>query len=120
MDRELFMKKYQSASESLNEENILQALKKSIDALYKENPQNPKGHQNLIICMEELSELQKEIAKVLRDKGDYGILEELADVSIGIEYIKLICNIKDSELSKAINVKIDRLVDTLERDGIMN
>ena len=44
--------------------------------------------RNLIIVREELSELSKEISKELRGQGDkYNILEELADVPLGIYYV---------------------------------
>ena len=79
---------------------------------------NPRGHRNLIIVMEELSELTKEISKELRGKGDKtNILEELADVQLGIYYVQEICGITDSDLAKAINVKIERLKSVLDANG---
>ena len=44
-----------------------------------------------IVAVEELSELQKEITKQLRDESEYmNFLEELADVYICLEYLKAI------------------------------
>ena len=79
---------------------------------------NPRGHRNLIIVMEELSELSKEISKELRGKGDKtNILEELADVQVGLYYVQEICKINDEDLHKAINVKMKRLEDVLKANG---
>lgn len=60
--------------------------------------------------MEELAELSQQIAKQLRGKGNYyNILEELADVYLGIYYVQDIVGIKNDDLYKAMNIKIDRL-----------
>lgn len=68
--------------------------------------------------MEELSELAKEISKELRDKGDkISIIEELADVQLGVWYVQEICGIHTDDLNMAINVKVDRLVDVLNSKG---
>lgn len=68
--------------------------------------------------MEELSELSKEISKELRGKGDKtNILEELADVQLGIYYVQEICKINNEDLYKAMNVKMKRLEDVLKANG---
>lgn len=60
--------------------------------------------------MEELAELAQEISKVLRGKArPAGVLEELADVQIGIYYVQEVMGISDEELAKAVAVKIKRL-----------
>ena len=118
MERELFIQEYKKASPSVNVTDLENVLRSSIECSQKSEPHNPRGHRNLIIAMEELSELQKEISKELRGKGDStAILEELADVSIVIYYIKEICGITDDALNKAINVKKDRLVSMIEKTG---
>ena len=67
---------------------------------------NPRVHRKLIIVMEKLSELSNEISKELRGKDDkYIILEELADVQLGIYYVQEICGIHYDDLHMAINVK---------------
>lgn len=44
----------------------------------------------MVIVMEECSELQKEISKIIREKGDLeNLAEEIADVEIMLEQIKL-------------------------------
>ncbi len=50
-------------------------------------------HQ-IVIAIEELSELTKELTKILRNKGNIDHLaEEVADVEIVVKQIKLIFNI---------------------------
>ena len=64
---------------------------------------------NCIICMEELAELQQEISKQLRNKGDtYGLLEELADVYICLEMLKKMFNYSSDEIARAVEIKLDR------------
>lgn len=120
MKKEEFIEKLKSISDEIDIPHNLSVLQRSIDMGVKSNPQNPAGHMNLIIAMEEMSELQKEISKGLRGKEDLdNILEELADVSIALEYIKMIYGIDQNLINKAINVKIDRLEDHLDKYGIM-
>lgn len=62
-----------------------------------------------IVAVEELSELQKEITKQLRDESEYmNFLEELADVYICLEYLKAINKVDEDILDKAISVKLER------------
>lgn len=71
---------------------------------------NKIGHYNQIIVMEELAELSKEVSKFVRLKGNRdALLEEMADVLIGIDYLKEIHDISDKELDKAIAIKLYRL-----------
>lgn len=60
-----------------------------------------KDTEDLVVAMEELSELQKEISKALRDKADTNhITEEIADVEIVIEKLKKQFNISNSNIEK--------------------
>ena len=68
------------------------------------------GFHNIIIVIEELSELTKELTKALRNKYDFtGILEELADVSLAVDYVKEIFDISDKELEYARSIKMTEL-----------
>lgn len=79
MNREKFISQLNTIEKDIDKTWIMDVLRKSIDSNLYDG--NPRGHRNLIIVIEELSELSKEISKQLRDKGDpYNILEELADV----------------------------------------
>ena len=82
------------------------------------NDGNPRGHKNLIIVMEELAELSKEVSKKIRGKGDYySLLEELADVCLSVLFVKDICNVNDAELNKAVNVKAEQMEKILSIKG---
>lgn len=75
-----------------------------------------KQHQ-LIVTMEELSELTKELTKSLRGKEIRdNICEELADVVIMLCQLMLIKNISEDELCANISQKLGRLRDNLN-DG---
>lgn len=70
---------------------------------------NKYGKQQLVVAIEELSELQKEICKSLRDKTSLSNLcEEIADVYIMLAQLKIYYDITDTEINKVINQKIER------------
>ena len=117
MVRSEFIKKLDNETDEINKQWILEVLKESIESNLPDG--NPRGHRNLIIVMEELAELGQEVSKCLRGKMDkYGLLEELADVQLGIYYVREICGINDSDLHKAMNVKMNRLDKTLQEKGM--
>lgn len=70
-------------------------------------------NQQLMVCMEEPAELIQAISKVGRypDEVDRieNVVEEIADVSICIEYLKMIYNINQSEVDEMISQKINRI-----------
>ena len=68
------------------------------------------GVQNqLIVAIEELSECQKEICKILRGGEDYQHLaEEVADATIMLEQVPLMFNINDC-VCNFMDEKINRL-----------
>lgn len=69
----------------------------------------------MVIVMEECSELQKEISKIIREKGDLGNLaEEIADVEIMLEQLKLIFTLHDKVTTKK-GEKIERLKGIIEK-----
>ena len=115
MDRLEFEDKLRAAL-PMTRESIDKILIESVNSNLKDG--NPRGHRNLIIVMEELSELSKEISKELRGKGDpTGIIEELADVQLGIYYVQEIVGISDEAVQKAMSVKMDRLCSVLHDEG---
>ena len=116
MNREDFIQKLKVSSPHLDENRIIEILRKSIDSNMGDG--NPRGHYNLIIVMEEMGELIQQISKQLRCKGDkYELLEEVADVELCLYYILEICGISVDELNQAINVKADRLNNVLTEKG---
>ena len=78
----------------------------------KKDQNNERGHRNLIIAMEELSELTKEISKSLRDERDrLGLMEEIVDVEHVILTLCNVFNISEDELNKIRYVKTKRIID---------
>lgn len=74
-----------------------------------------KEHQ-LIICMEEMAELTKELTKNLRGRRNLqDISEEVADVEIMLEQVKVIFDLKE-EVSEAKEAKLLRLRERIVRD----
>lgn len=78
---------------------------------------------NLIIVIEELSELTKELTKWLRYlRGDatvtydvFGVLEELVDVQICLWTLSAMYDEGYDALKKALNVKLMRLSERLDK-----
>ena len=63
-----------------------------------------------IVAVEELSELQKEICKAQRGMlNKEHFIEEMADVWIMCEQLKLMYNITDADVQAVVNRKIERL-----------
>ena len=61
------------------------------------------------IAMEEFAELQQQISKQIRGYDDrIGLLEEMADAYIGLEFLKSIFNISEEDMQKAVDVKLER------------
>ena len=68
----------------------------------------------LIVSVEELSECQKEICKILRGGEDFRHLaEEIADATIMLEQIQLMFNINDC-VCNFMDEKIKRLEDRVK------
>lgn len=64
-------------------------------------------HHQLTICMEEMAELTKELSKNIRGQdNDPGIAEEIADVEIMLEQLKVIFDIR----TDVENVKQEKLI----------
>lgn len=71
------------------------------------------GTAQIIIAFEEMAELQKELSKYLRGKENITeIAEEIADVTIMLEQMKLLFNIEDI-VKDYKNQKLRRLEERL-------
>ena len=72
------------------------------------------GERNqLIVAIEELSECQKEICKILRGGENFPHLaEEIADATIMLEQLRLIFNIND-QVCECMDAKVRRLEERL-------
>lgn len=77
--------------------------------IYKRLREQNGDTAQLVVAIEELSELIKEITKCLRNKGNIDHLaEEVADVEIMVEQVKLIFNVQD-KVEAARQIKLQRL-----------
>ena len=116
MEKKKFLKKLKDANGVLDVERCTEVISKSVEESKK---LDESGQYNSIIVMEELGELAQQVSKALRNQLDKdALLEEMADVFISIWTLQKIYDISKEELSKAVNVKIDRINKTLEKEGI--
>lgn len=74
------------------------------------------GHrQQKEMLFEEMAELQKEVCKELRGKGDkHHIAEELADAYVMLQQMQLIYGITDEKVELEAQKKIERTLDRIE------
>jgi len=83
--------------------------------IYKKAIEKYGIKSQIIKTIEELSELQKELCKALAHNGnDQNIREEIADVEIMIEQMRIIFSISYEKIQIAKTVKIERLRRRLE------
>lgn len=100
--------------EKFNSINLTdEKLKDYINYIAEDVDENYSVSQHIIICIEECSELQQTLTKLIRGKAEdkMHILEEMADVTLAIKYLQNNLNISDEELNKAICVKAKRNYD---------
>lgn len=68
-----------------------------------------------IVAIEELSEAQKEVCKLLREEGNLEHLaEEVADATIMLEQLRVMFDINDA-VCRYMDAKVQRLADNLEK-----
>lgn len=83
-----------------------------MEDVYKEAINTFGKKMQLLVAIEELGELMKEVIKALRGKEDIDhIAEEAADVEIMLEQLKLMYGIDTSKIKAA---KIERLKSLLK------
>lgn len=71
----------------------------------------------LVMAIEEMSELQKEMTKAIRGKQRISaIIEEVSDVQIMLEQIKLIFNISENEITSVIDFKLNRSLENIKKE----
>lgn len=121
MDRKLFGKImdfrmiHNDKAKDLSKEQINNIIKESIASFDKTNPGPFSGYYNTIVALEEFGELTQELTKALRGTPNkIGIIEELADVSLNVDYLKQVFNITDEELEQARIIKMQRVKNNLK------
>lgn len=71
-----------------------------------------------VVAIEELSELQKELTKHIRGKGNRdNLIEEVADVLVMITQIQLMYYIPDDEVEKVMRFKLNRLKERMQDES---
>lgn len=84
-----------------------------IDILTR-NYQDYGVERELVIIMEELSELIQQVSKTYRHEEDpMHLLEEVADVYICLEQLRMVANITPDALDAAMLVKLNRIKERL-------
>lgn len=77
---------------------------------------NGKAMQT-VVAIEEMSELQKELSKYIRGKGNRdNLIEEVADVLVMITQIQLMYHIPDDEVERIMHLKLNRLKERMEQN----
>lgn len=113
MNREKFINELNKASDQLDKKKLRCIIEQEL------NLNDQDGSYQLVLAMEELSELIQQVSKVIRGSSNYyDLLQELADVTICIETIKRITKIETKELYKAVNVKVNRISEVIKNNGI--
>ena len=68
-------------------------------------------------CCEELAELQCEILKYLNRKGSLNkIFDEMIDVMIMMEQLKLMLPVSTKQIDKHIDFKLNRTIERMEKE----
>lgn len=117
MNRERFKQEYINAKNELDKKE-LKGIIKSFTIGNKYSEFSTEHSYNLVLAVEELSELQKAIIKYLRGSEDkITIIEEMADVLISIMSVQSSLAIPTDDLYKAVNVKANRLNNTIKETG---
>lgn len=89
----------------------------------KQIEQKTKDSKTVLICLEELTELQKAIIKLEREEFEFeherekliiDLQEEMADVYIIIEHLKNRFKITDENLQEMIEFKINRTLELIK------
>ena len=75
---------------------------------------NKFGDKQMVVAIEELSELQKELCKAIRGQEvKENIIEEIADVSIMLCQIMIYFEIEEADVIKVMDEKIQRTMNRL-------
>ena len=66
-------------------------------------------HKQILKALEEMAELQTAILHAINGKGSVShVREEIADVAVCLEYLKIIFNLTDGELAERAEGKLER------------
>lgn len=68
-----------------------------------------------MVAMEECAELIRAISKMQRKPNRNNLVEEIADVTIMIEQLKIMYQIRNTEINAVISGKIQRLAENIDK-----
>lgn len=107
MDIEKFEEAYNTADTCIDSDRMLKIIRDS----YSPIKSNGIGYENLIIAMEELSELNIELVKYMSKPSDripMTLIEELADVLLSLNYVFDICENPIEKINFNAEVYLDK------------
>ena len=112
MDLDAFVNEYwKHVNNPMPKSEQADILKKSIEHNGTET--------ELVIIMEELSELIQQVSKKYRGKNyAMHLLEEMADVYICLEELKLIAGISNDDIEAAMSVKFERIRNDIQKSSL--
>lgn len=116
MDREKFIEKFNTASDTLDMDHINTVISDCINRLYDKYHENTKP-MIVISTMEESGEYIQALSQRMRGRveDNYDILQEIGDNILDMLCIGRFFGISHEDIRKAINVKIDREADRIEQ-----
>ena len=92
-------------------------IKKKEHAIYRAAHHTYGISTQVTVALEELAELQQEVCKMIRGRGErHHMAEEIADALIVIEQLMLISGISYGEVQKVRVQKLVRLVKRMAKD----
>ena len=84
------------------------------ERILRQNIQRNDTVEEIVIIMEELAELSQQVSKKIRGKEDkMHLLEEIADVYICLEELKMLNGFTEKEIEIAKTVKLNRIKNKL-------
>lgn len=114
MNRDELRKAVQTETPELNRDWVRKLIRKNLMRMLHKH-----GSHTIqkVICLEELAEMQQEISKSIRGRGDrIGILEEWCDCCIALWTIQEMYHMDVDDLNRIIKIKIKRLEKGLEEE----
>lgn len=91
------------------------------ERILRQNIQRNDTVEELVIIMEELAELSQQVSKKIRGKVDrMHLLEEIADVYICLDELKMLNSFTEKEIEIAKSVKLNRIRNKLDNGGNYN
>lgn len=120
MDRQTLIDKMKDKLDTtpkhMTDEEIITAHQSYIDYHKKTNP-----NKIYVIPIEEMAELTQELSKIIRGKAstnpseNIGLLEELTDVQICLDNLKIALGVDNEQMKYMIDIKMERSVDKIAK-----